>query len=118
MHFTANALSYDSTVWNNMRISFTGLVWVASHLIPYGMKSYILHHRFRTTPEEHRPSIVEAAASIDEKSLYNIVRMAVQEIEEIVEVPWDILDSLILIESINLNPQTIMDSKNIDFHQK
>ncbi len=58
---------------------------------------------------------MEAAASIDEKSLYNIVRMAVQEIEEIVEVLWDILDSLILIESINLNPQTIMDSKNIDF---
>ncbi len=54
-----------------MRIPFTGLVWAASRMIPYGMKSYILQHRFRTTPEEHRPSIVEAAASIDGKSLYN-----------------------------------------------
>ncbi len=89
---TPNALSYYSTVWNSMRIPFTGLVWAASRMIPYGMKSYILHHRFRTTPEEHRPSIVEAAASIDEKSLYNIVKMAAQEMEEVVEVPWDILD--------------------------
>jgi len=62
---TPNALSYYSTVWNSMRIPFTGLVWAASYLIPYGIKSYILNFRFRTTPEEHRPSIVEAAVSID-----------------------------------------------------
>ena len=90
---TPNALSYLSLCWGYLRIPFTGLVWTASHLIPSGVKSFVLNCHFYTTPSEHKPVIVEGVMNIDEKSTYNILKMAAQEMNEVVHPPVDVIDS-------------------------
>jgi len=90
---TANNLSYYSMLWNSMRLPFTGMVWLATHLVPTVARSYLLHLRFSSSPLEHRSAMVEGVAGINEKSIYNITKMAFQEMEEVVEPLVDVIDS-------------------------
>ena len=90
---TPNNLSYYSLLWNSMRVPFTGFVWVTSHLIPTVALSCLLYCRFRSSPPEHKPAMVEGTMSINEKSIYNMMKMAKQEMEEVVDPPVDVIKS-------------------------
>lgn len=92
MALTPNGQSFTSYLWTSLRIPFTGLVWMASKLIPYGLKKIVVDRHFSTTPREHLDHMTQGVINIDEKSTYNILKMAKQEMAEVVEPPFDVID--------------------------
>ena len=92
MSLTPNAQSFTSYLWTSLRKPFTGLVWMASRLVPHGIKQVILYRYFHTTPSEHLDHIVQGVVGIDERSMYNILKMANQEMDEVVEPPLQVIN--------------------------
>ena len=52
----------------------------------------MLSVHFRTTPRHHLQPITQGVKNIDEKSMYNILQMAKQEMSEVVEPPLRAID--------------------------
>ncbi len=88
---TPNAHSYASYLWSSMRKPFTGLIWMASKVIPDYLKRFILTRHFYTTPAEHMENITQAVINIDDKSIYNVLLMAQQEMEVVVDPPVGVI---------------------------
>ena len=86
-------ISFVPMLWNSLRIPSTGLVWMLSNFIPDFMKSFILNRWFFTTPREHLEFIIQGIKKVDEKSIYNITKLAKQEMEEVVHPPLDLIDA-------------------------
>ena len=92
MGVTPNGRSILSYLWSSLRKPFTGLVWLSSRLIPNVVKESVLSVHFRTTPRHHLLPITQGVMNIDEKSMYNILQMAKQEMGEVVEPPLKAID--------------------------
>ena len=92
MGVTPNGQSILSYLWSSLRKPFTGLVWLSSRLIPNVVKESVLSVHFRTTPRHHLQPITQGVMNIDEKSMYNILQMAKQEMSEVVEPPLKAID--------------------------
>lgn len=93
MAMTPNAQSLVSHLWSSLRMPFTALLWLSSRLIPYFVKKWVLSIHFSTTPCEHLQHLAQGTINIDEKSIYNILRMAKQEINEVVDPPLNVIDA-------------------------
>ena len=78
-------------LFTTLRIPFTALVWILSSF-PNIFRRFVLHHYFHTTPSEHVQHMAEATMSINSRSMYNILRMAYQEMAEVVEPPLHVID--------------------------
>lgn len=89
---TPNALSSTAYLWSSLRIPFTGLVWLSAKLIPDRIKKWVLGIHFHTTPSEHLEHVIQGALGIDEKCIYNVLKMAQQETDEVVECPFNVID--------------------------
>ena len=92
MALTPNAQSSQSYLWSSLRLPFTGLIWICSKLIPNSFKKFVLRRHFDTTPDNHLEFITQGAINIDEKSMYNILKMAKQEMNEVTDPPLHIID--------------------------
>ena len=93
MALSPKGLSWLPMLWHSLRLPFTGLVWALSSFTPNFIKDFILTRVFYTTPERHLEPITRAAKNIDEKSIYNVLKMAEQEMEEVVEPPLDLINA-------------------------
>lgn len=78
-------------LFSTWRLPFTALIWVISNF-PNFFRRFVLHRYFHTTPSEHVPHMVEATMNINSKSMYNILRMAYQEMAEVTEPPFHVID--------------------------
>lgn len=92
MSITPNGQSMVTYLWSSLRKPFTGLVWLSTRLIPNVVKVFLLRLHFHTTPEEHLQPIVEGVMNIDDKSIYNILQMAKQEMSEVIDAPFSAID--------------------------
>ena len=92
MGVTPNGRSMLSYLWSSLRKPFTGLVWLSSRLIPNVVKESVLSVHFDTTPRHNLQSIMQGVMNIDEKSMYNILQMAKQEMSVFVEPPLRAID--------------------------
>lgn len=87
MRLTPNSQSRISYLWSSLRKPFTGLVWLSSRFLPKFMKESVLSVHFHTTPTEHLRFITQGVMNIDEKSIYNILQMAKQEMSDVFDPP-------------------------------
>lgn len=79
-------------LFTSLRLPFTFVVWCLSWL-PQSVRQYVLWHHFYTTPMDHRPAMIQGTMNIDSKAIHNILCMAKQEMEEVIEAPFDIIDA-------------------------
>ena len=89
---TPNALSSTSYLWSSLRRPFMFLVWLSSKVVPEFVRKRIVDSHFSTTPVDHLDSISQGALNINERSIYNVLMMARQEMAEVVECPFDVID--------------------------
>jgi xanthine dehydrogenase/oxidase len=92
MSASPNGQSMLQYLWSWLRKPFTGLVWLSSRFIPNLVKEKVLSMHFHTTPREHLQPIVQGVINIDEKSIYNILQMAKQEMSEVNDLPLHSID--------------------------
>lgn len=92
MSLTPNGQSMLTYLWSSLRKPFIGLVWLSSRVIPNVVKELVLGLHFHTTPEEHLQPITEGVTNINEKSIYNILHMAEQEMGEVIDAPFSAID--------------------------
>ena len=92
MALTPNGQSVMKYLWSSLRNPFTGLIWLSTRLIPESVKKCVLSMHFNSTPREHLEPIMQGVMNIDEKSIYNILRMAGQEMRVVVDPPLDVID--------------------------
>ena len=78
-------------LFSTLRRPFTALVWFMSS-IPNFFRRFVLNRYFHTTPSEHVEHMSEATMNINSSSMYNILRMAYQEMDEVMELPLHIID--------------------------
>ena len=78
-------------LFSTLRRPFTALVWALSSF-PNFFRRFILNWYFHTTPSEHVEHMAEATMNINSRSMYNILRMAYQEMDEVVEPPIHVID--------------------------
>ena len=78
-------------LFTTLRRPFTALVWLIS-TVPNFFRRFILNRYFHTAPIEHVDHLAEATMNIDSQSMYNILRMAHQEITEVVDPPLEVID--------------------------
>ena len=78
-------------LFTTLRCPFTALVWFLSSF-PNFFRRFVLDRYFHTTPSEHVEHISEATMNINSSSMYNILRMAYQEMDQVVEPPLDVID--------------------------
>ena len=89
MAVTPNGLSLRP-LFTTLRSSFTGVVWVLGG-VPEFLKRGILQRWFSGAPQEHVEHMCRATMNINSTSLYNILSMAEQEINEVDSLPVDII---------------------------
>lgn len=92
MRLTPNGQSRLSYLWSSLRRPFTGLMWLSSRLLPTFVKELVLSVHFHTTPSEHLQFISQGVMNIDEKSIYNILQMAKQEMSDVYDLPLAEID--------------------------
>ena len=80
-------------LFSTLRRPFTALVWLLSSF-PNFFRRFVLNHYFHTTPSEHVEHMSQATMNITSDSMYNILRMAYQEMDEVVEPPLHVIDKL------------------------
>ena len=69
----------------------TALVWLVTW-IPEAVRNALLRYiYFRTTPADHVDHMVRAVTNIDSKSVYNILNMARQEMEQVSDPPLELI---------------------------
>ena len=69
----------------------TALLWLVTW-IPLAVRNALLRCTyFRSTPSDHLDHMVQAVANIDSKSLYNILNMARQEMEQVTDPPLGLI---------------------------
>lgn len=78
-------------LFSMLRRPFTALVWLLSSF-PNFFRRFVLNHYFHTTPSEHVEHMSQATMNITSDSMYNILRMAYQEMDEVVEPPLHVID--------------------------
>lgn len=78
-------------LFTTLRRPFTALIWLMSN-IPNFFRRFVLSRYFHTTPSEHVEHIAEATMNINSMSMYNILRMAHQEMADVVDAPLNIID--------------------------
>ena len=78
-------------LFSTLRRPFTALVWFMSSF-PNFFRRFILNRYFHTTPSEHVEHMSEATMNINSSSMYNILRMAYQEMDEVIEPPLHVID--------------------------
>lgn len=78
-------------LFTTLRLPFTALVWLMS-TIPNFFRRFVLNRYFNTTPSEHVEHMAEATMNINSSSIYNILRMAHQEMSEVTEPPFHVID--------------------------
>ena len=89
MASTPNGIA-QRPLFTTLRLPFTGVVWLAGG-IPEIVRKQILRRWFYSAPHEHVDHICRAVMNIDSKSIYNILSMAEQEMNEVIELPIDII---------------------------
>ena len=89
MAVTPNGLS-QHPLFTSLRSSFTGAVWLMGG-VPQFVKQIVLKLWFWGSPQEHVDHMCRAAINIDNRSIYNILSMAEQEMKEVVELPVDVI---------------------------
>ena len=66
-------------------------VWLITW-IPEAVRGALLRHvYFRATPSDHVDHMVRAVTNIDSKSVYNILSMARQEMEQVIDPPVELI---------------------------
>ena len=90
MGVTPNGLRL-APLWLSWRRPFTALVWLMSS-IPNFFRRFVLHRYFHTTPSDHVEHMAQATMNINAHSMYNILRMAYQEMDEVIEPPIHVID--------------------------
>lgn len=80
-----------SPLFSTWQRPFTMLIWFISSL-PNFLRRFVLHRYFHTTPSEHVTHMAEATMNINSRSMYNILQMAHQEMEEVAEPPFHVID--------------------------
>ena len=78
-------------LFSTLRCPFTALVWLVSSF-PNFFRRFILNRYFHTTPSDHVKHMSEATMNINSSSMYNILRMAYQEMDEVTEPPLHVID--------------------------
>eukprot|EP00731_Ephydatia_muelleri_P000577 Em0001g577a len=69
----------------------TALLWLVTW-IPLAVRNALLRCTyFRSTPSDHLDHMVQAVANIDSKSVYNILNMARQEMEQVTDPPLGLI---------------------------
>lgn len=81
-------------LFTSLRVPFTALVWLMSS-IPDFFRRFVLNRYFYTAPCDHVEHMAKATMNIDSRSMYNILRMARQEMAEVVEPPFRMIDKYI-----------------------
>ena len=89
MGITPNGKS-QRPLFTTLRSPFVATVWFLSRF-PEFLKQVLLRRWFSTTPQEHIDHMCRAVMNIDHKSIYNILCMAEQEMEEVSELPIEIV---------------------------
>ena len=89
MGVTPNGRS-QRPLFTTLRSPFTGAIWLTSSL-PEFLKQPLLRRWFYTTPPDHVDYMCRAIMNIDNKSIHNILCMAEQEMNEVQELPVDII---------------------------
>ena len=89
MALTPNGKSL-SPLFTTFRYPFMGAVWLLSNF-PDTVRRFVLGQYFYTTPQEHLEHIILGAMNIDGKSIYNILCMANQEMQEVADIPEQII---------------------------
>lgn len=89
MSATPNGIA-QRPLFTTLRLPFTGVVWLAGG-IPEFVRKQVLRQWFYYAPHEHVDHICRAVMNIDSKSIYNILSMAEQEMNEVIELPIDII---------------------------
>ena len=79
-----------SPLFTTFRYPFIGIVWLLSN-IPKVIQRFVLKWYFYTTPCKYLEPITLGTMNIDSRSIYNILCMANQEMEEVADVPEDII---------------------------
>ena len=80
-----------SPLFTTLRRPFTALVWLLS-TFPNFFRRFLLNRYFHTTPPEHVEHMAEATMNINSRSMYNILRMAHQELADVVDPPLQVID--------------------------
>ena len=77
-------------LFTTLRFPFSSVIGLISWL-PISVKQFILRGYFHTTPSDHVEHITQAVINIDGKGMHNILCMAHQEVEEVSELPLEII---------------------------
>ena len=89
MALTPNCKSF-LPLFTTFRYLFTGTVWLLSYF-PDIVRRFVVGQYFYTTPLEHLEHITLATMNIDGKSIHNILCMANQEMQEVADLPEQII---------------------------
>lgn len=92
MALTPNGQSALSYAWSSLRTPITGLVWLCARFMPDFVKKWLLSQHFYTTPSEHLQPMIQGVANMDEKSVHNVLKMARQEMDEVLNPPLTTID--------------------------
>ena len=87
MSATPNGVS-QRPLFTTLRTPFTGTVWLVS-AVPEFIKRRVLRQWFYDSPSEQIEYMCRAAMNIDSRSIHNILSMAEQEMNEVVDLPED-----------------------------
>lgn len=79
-------------LFSSLRLPFTFAVWCLS-CIPDSVKRFLLGYHFYTTPLEQVPHMTQGAMNIDSKAIHNVLCMAKQEVTEVTDAPFEIIDA-------------------------
>ena len=87
MAITPNGVA-QRPLFSTLRSPFTAAVWLMGG-IPEFLKNRVLRQWFYSSPREHVDHMCRAVMNIDSKSIYNILCMAEQEMNEVNQLPVD-----------------------------
>ena len=87
MALTPNGIA-QRPLFTTLRSCFTGAVWLLSG-VPEVVKRLLLRQWFHASPPDHVDHMCRAVMNIDSRSIYNILSMAEQEMNEVAKLPVD-----------------------------
>ena len=82
--------SAQQLLFTTLRPAFTGAVWLLSG-VPEFIKLRLLRHWFHSSPHDHVDHMCRGVMNRDSRSIYNILSMAEQEMNEVLKLPVDII---------------------------